>query len=148
MISKRLVQALASVSLATLVLTAHAAKPPISPDEFEGKFESCLRAADKRAECLAALLGKHAEVDPESIASITAGVQKWLGKDSVFKFHRIDEKNYADVRIVRRYLIEDTTGSLMAIKFQYRRLLGTMYFETVGYVIGPEMWTKVESGKL
>lgn len=139
-------------SLFVLVLmlagsVATAGEPIANLDSFEKELKTCLGKDIKKVKCIATILAPRTVPNDQTFhtgaAQLDDLLQKWLADDTVFAVHDLDRRQWAGIIDKRRYLIEDTTGSLMLFTVTYRNMLGKWYVANCNLSSKPESLDKM-----
>lgn len=109
---------------------AHAGEPIRSPDALEKELIKCL-THDTRSSCMQGTIGKHILPGNEQLSSVVDQMDQllieWLDKESVYKVHRMHSYKTGDIYDERSYMIEDSSGAIMALKLSFLNRLGKWY---------------------
>ena len=139
-------------SLIALVLMfaggfATAGEPIANLDSFEKELKACLAKDIKKVKCIATILAPRTVPNDQTCqagaSQLDDLLQKWLADDLVFAVHDLDARQWAAIIDKRRYLIEDTTGSLMVFTVTYRNMLGKWYVANCNLSSKPESLEKM-----
>jgi len=116
-------------------------------DSFEKELKTCLGKDIKKVKCIATILAPRTVPNDQTFhtgaAQLDDLLQKWLADDTVFAVHDLDRRQWAGIIDKRRYLIEDTTGSLMLFTVTYRNMLGKWYVANCNLSSKPESLEKM-----
>ncbi|MGX5203482.1 hypothetical protein [Aliikangiella sp. IMCC44632] len=120
------------LGLSCLTLSFNVASKEIeSLPKFEAEITSCLQAFSASNQCLAELVKHHLPAGNEAIKPVADQVEQifvqWLSKEKVANVYPIERKELGDFMVLRNYIVEDTTASVLLFEITYRKALGSWY---------------------
>jgi hypothetical protein len=111
--------------------TSFAGEPIGDVEQFERDITQCISNAPKSSGCFESYAKKNILPGNEQVIQVAKQVDellaRWLDKDKVFAIHPVAVKSTGDLFQKRTYLIEDTSGNLMAFNYSIIKRLGKWY---------------------
>jgi hypothetical protein len=120
-----------TLGLLAVSALARASEPVQSADALEREVIACVMKDAKTGKCMETVLGPKILPGNDGMVSVAQQMDelltKWLASDTVYAVHPISTKTRGDIFEARKYVIEDTTGSVMILDMALLKRLGKWY---------------------
>lgn len=124
-------KSLVTVAAVLLCSPSFAGEPIGNIERFERDVTECISNAPASSGCFEAFANKNVLPGNEKLVPVAKQVDellvRWLDKDKVFAVHPVGMKSTGDLFQKKIFLIEDTSGNLMAFNYSVIRRLGKWY---------------------